>query len=144
MKKSTVISLAEELTAFLQEKNQSDRFYGFDIAFRMDLVPIYELTTSETFSGIIVPHSLVSKIITRSGRKEREVRIDIGLLRNARESTLEHLISAAQAVGDAVEGIRIGNAFCTEIEYAPIYSADEWNRQHSFISVLVAKFKVFE
>lgn len=144
MKKSTVISLAEELTAFLRRKNRSDRFYGFDIAFRMDLVPIRELTTSETFSGIIVPHSLVSKITTRGGRKEREVRIDIGLLRNAREGTLEHLISAAQAVGDAVEGIRIGNAFCTEVEYAPIYSADDWSRQHSFISVLVAKFKVFE
>ena len=144
MKKSTAVSLAEDLVSYLCKKNSSEKFYGFNISFALDLVPIREITTSEKFQGIVVPHSLTSKIVTRGGRKEREVRIDIGLLCTSREDTLEYLISAAQAVGDSIEGIRLGDAFCTGVEYSPLYSADDWSRQHSFISVLLVTFKVFE
>ena len=106
------------------------------------LIADLKLASVKNLRTIAVPHSLESKIIDRGGRKERIVRVDVGIMKRAAESELDSLLDLTQTIGDLLEGFSFTSGRCVEVSYAPLYDSEIWLQQHCFFAVIVAKIKV--
>lgn len=133
----TAVETASEIAEYLNGKE----FAGATLACEYKLIPEKDLASVRNLKAVVVPHTFRSAL--NRGGKDREIELDLGIMKRANESEFEHLLTVVQAVGDAIEGKRFSCGVCMGVDYSPLYDVDAYLKNHVFLSVLNVRIKLF-
>ena len=105
----------------------------------IQLVPEFSLKELDKMKVVVVPFDMEYKVLTRN-KKEKVLKLQIGVLKRATEDELDGLLSFVSELGFNLLGKKFQDVFCTAIAYNPLYSPDKMRENRQFTCIMELTF----
>lgn len=106
----------------------------------LQYAPDYDLPKLATQRVVVVPMEKECSFASRNAFSYTH-RIEIGILKRAKDVDLSTLIPMSESIGKSFLGKKILSETCVGVSWEPIYSADDLRAKNQFTSVISLTFR---